>query len=855
MAEFLSTLLTLSLQGGVLVLLVLGLRLVLKKAPKWTLAALWALVAARLLVPVSVQTTFSLMPDLSGVTAAVIQTAGSPVLSPVPPVAGTPAGAASAEPVFPTDAASVATEEAPATQPTGQSAGLPQASTGTVQPPASANPSPAADKTETSPETWLFALWCLGAAAVLGWGAIGYLRLRKKTRVSVYEDGAYLCDDIDEPFVLGILRPRVYLPSSLKGERRALVLAHEAAHIRRRDPAVKFLAFLLLAVYWFQPLTWLAFMLFSRDLEAACDERVVKDLSKEDRAFYAETLLSLSVRPKVLSVCPLAFGETNVKGRVKSILSYKKPAFWLILVAVLLAAGAAVFFLTQRAPSDAPTDADAGTTEANEPSSDTQNETGGKDTKINPGNSDRKIKQDYSQKRAKTEEERAAWSSFYYAGTPFVLPDTAGKVTLTRRDDRYILNDDGIEKAYSFLLCSPETVSEPTRAPSAVFAVMRGVSPEKAAVEFDYAEHWVLTNDKKLTWNELMLGPASSYYSPERENTVVVYEDFFTFDSRAENYGTVPWPFDAPWVRDVLSRVDGNVFYLQNGLLFEETWRSDEYEMKNGVLRPKETKAVLRYIDYRDGDYYYLPRGGRALAACETPEGCAALTANGDGVFVEWYAGSERKWTFKLPDSAGDAGINLAQTILYDDGRLYVFGMKRSEDNDENVSLIGIEAASGKDPEILFQKTYGGSDYDTFLSAEKTGTAPLTMTVTTQSRDGDFGLSPDGYAVCVKATLDKDGNVLSAEKTDFPPFSVTDSGNETDRLPKADGAVPNDLRLLADVSLPDGGSFKVRSHNLGWYPYMPPYLDRGMFFWEQIVTGYDDAGTAVWQFVSPVCVN
>ena len=200
------------------------------------------------------------------------------------------------------------------------------------------------------------ALWMLGAAAMLLWALVSWLRLRKRVREAVrLEENVYECE-IASPFVLGLFRPRIYLPFSLENGERELVLAHERAHITAGDHIIKPLGWLLLAAHWYNPLVWLAYALFCRDIELACDERVVRGLSLSDRADYSQALLDLSRPRGGVRACPLAFGESSVKGRVKSVLSYKKPAFWLVLLAVVVCVGAAVCFLTDPKEEAEPVD-------------------------------------------------------------------------------------------------------------------------------------------------------------------------------------------------------------------------------------------------------------------------------------------------------------------------------------------------------------------------------------------------------------------------------------------------------------------------------------------------------------------
>lgn len=192
-------------------------------------------------------------------------------------------------------------------------------------------------------------VWLAGMAVLLGWAAFSWLRLRRQVAASVsVAKGVYICDDIASPFILGVLRPRIYLPSGLTGATLESVLRHERAHLKRRDHWWKPLAHVLIAVYWFNPLLWAAYVLLCRDIELACDERVVRDMTREDRAAYSQALLQCSLnRRRRLVLCPLAFGEVGVRTRVKSVLRYRRPAVWLSAAAVLLCAALAVTFLTE----------------------------------------------------------------------------------------------------------------------------------------------------------------------------------------------------------------------------------------------------------------------------------------------------------------------------------------------------------------------------------------------------------------------------------------------------------------------------------------------------------------------------
>lgn len=190
-------------------------------------------------------------------------------------------------------------------------------------------------------------IWTAGCVILLLYAVGSYILLRRKTRVAFNNgENIYICDDIDTPFILGTFSPKIYIPSSLTEEERGYVIAHEKAHLRRLDCVWKPLGFILLAVYWFNPLSWVAYILLCRDIELACDERVIGDKDIEYKKQYAMTLLNCSSPKKMVSACPLAFGEVSVKTRIKTVLNYKKPAFWLVLAAIVACVVVMVCFMT-----------------------------------------------------------------------------------------------------------------------------------------------------------------------------------------------------------------------------------------------------------------------------------------------------------------------------------------------------------------------------------------------------------------------------------------------------------------------------------------------------------------------------
>ena len=297
-----------SLTASWLVLAVIALRLLLKKAPKALRCALWALVAVRLVCPFSIESALSLIPSAQ----------------PIPETITT-----DTVPVF--------------------NSGLP-AVNAVVNPILSEGFTPAAGDSVNPLQVWAFiasVLWVTGIAVLLVYAAVSYVRVRRQVGACLHlRDNVYACDGLPSPFILGIIRPRIYLPTGLDEAATAHILAHEQAHLRRRDHWWKPLGFLLLTVHWFNPLMWVAYILLCRDIELACDERVARTLDEDGKTAYSRTLLACGAHRRVVAACPLAFGEVGVKARVKSVLSYKKPAFWIILVAMVTTVAVAVAFLT-----------------------------------------------------------------------------------------------------------------------------------------------------------------------------------------------------------------------------------------------------------------------------------------------------------------------------------------------------------------------------------------------------------------------------------------------------------------------------------------------------------------------------
>mgnify|MGYP005778056727 FL=1 len=311
MNELFLKIINMSISASWFVLAVLILRFVLKKAPKWVNVLLWGIVAVRLAFPFSIESAFSLIPSAETISPSIM-------MDTVPSVqTGVPAINNVINPV-------IGSSLAPA-------------------PGASANPL----------QIWipiLSMIWVAGVAILFVYTAVSYWRLRRKVSEAVIlRDNIFQSENVASPFVLGIIKPRIYLPFNMNGQDLEHVVAHEQAHIRRKDHWWKPLGFLLLTIHWFNPLMWLAYVLLCRDIELACDEKVIKELDNEQRADYAQALVVCSVNRRMIAACPLAFGEIGVKDCVKSVMNYKKPEFWIIFLAVIACVIVAVCFLTNPA--------------------------------------------------------------------------------------------------------------------------------------------------------------------------------------------------------------------------------------------------------------------------------------------------------------------------------------------------------------------------------------------------------------------------------------------------------------------------------------------------------------------------
>ena len=311
MSEFFLSVINMSISAGWIILAVLALRLLLKKAPKWITVLLWGIVGLRIVCPFSIESVLSLIPSAQTVSPDIMLDRTPTVNTGVPMINNA---------LNPVLVGSLAPD-----------------------PMASANPLQILVPVASN-------LWILGIIAMLIYTAVSYFKVKKRIGTAVLlRENIYQSERVASPFVLGLIKPKIYLPFNMTEQDITHVIAHEKAHIRRGDHLWKPLGFLLLSLHWFNPLMWVAYVILCRDIELACDEKVIKELDCEQKADYSQALLSCSVSRRSIAACPLAFGEVAVKSRIKSVLNYKKPAFWVIVAAVVLSVAAAVCFLTNPA--------------------------------------------------------------------------------------------------------------------------------------------------------------------------------------------------------------------------------------------------------------------------------------------------------------------------------------------------------------------------------------------------------------------------------------------------------------------------------------------------------------------------
>ena len=308
MSKFFLCIVNMSISAGWIVLAVSLLRVLLRRAPKWMMVLLWGIVGIRLICPFSIESVMSLIPSAETVSPEIL-IESTPTID-----TGIPMMNEVINPIV--------------------------EHTFSVAPGDSANPL----------QIWipiLATVWLIGIGILLVYTIVTYWRVKRRVQTAVCLSGRiYQSELVISPFVLGIIKPKIYLPFLINENDMEHVIAHEEAHIQRKDHWWKPLGFLLLTIHWFNPLMWLGYILLCRDIEIACDEKVIRGFDHNDKAEYSQALLNCSVNKRMIAACPLAFGEASVKGRVKMVLNYKKPTFWIILIAAIVGVVAMVCFLT-----------------------------------------------------------------------------------------------------------------------------------------------------------------------------------------------------------------------------------------------------------------------------------------------------------------------------------------------------------------------------------------------------------------------------------------------------------------------------------------------------------------------------
>lgn len=307
--------------SSILIIAVMITRVCIKKAPRWIPCVLWGMVAIKLVFPFHIESILSLVPSSKPIPVDIEYQSVPQIESGVSVINNV---------INPVLEANFTTSDM-----------------------VSVNPMQIVVSLAT-------VVWIIGVVILCFYIFISYLFIRKKVAASQNTfDNVYLCDDVNSPFILGIIRPRIYLPSGMEQDTIECVLEHEKEHLKRLDHIWKPLGFFILTVYWFNPLCWIAYVLLCKDIEFACDEKVTKDKDKVWKATYCQALLDCNVKRRIIAACPVAFGEVSVKDRVKSVLNYKKPAFWIIIVSIMLSVVVAVCFMTSPKSDEDVTEIDA----------------------------------------------------------------------------------------------------------------------------------------------------------------------------------------------------------------------------------------------------------------------------------------------------------------------------------------------------------------------------------------------------------------------------------------------------------------------------------------------------------------
>ena len=780
MSEIFLNVVNMSISAGYIVLAVLLLRWILKKTPKWISVVLWGIVGVRLICPISIESIFSLIPRAEVVSPEIMLdrhpqiNTGIPVvnqvINPVISQAFTPDPATSANPL----------------------------------------------------QLWIptFAVfWVMGIAAMVVYAIVSYARVKHKIGTAVrLRDNLYQSENVDCPFVLGIIKPKIYLPFYMQEKDMAHIVAHETAHIRRKDYLWKPLGFLLLTIHWFNPLMWLGYILLCRDIELACDEKVIKELDRDARADYSQTILTCGANRRIVAACPLAFGEVGVKDRVKSVLCYKKPAFWLVATAMVACVAVAICFLTNpKNTKQKPLNAYQMSLKVRYPQYFGLDASRGLDIYVW-----QMAKDNYSFGLLPHSEiprnavgEELTNLVGVRAGEMYAILASYS----TDRDDMYIIPFHHIFSSY---VADWQIVTD-------------GENAEAKRKAFAESVEKMLFENVWLGETEGILGPV---------------------EQKVDLSAQIPPQWDAI--------VADNLFY-------------DAVAFGDRLLKAESTgrsEKVDRTANHR---VTMLDKYGAVLAqyTCTTDDAyrVGTLTATADGGFLFVLAfhdyffeggwASDKGFASRVIkcDSRGEVEFDTAfesveggalQCCIEKDGRFYFFGHRQMPETKQqgiySVTDIFMTVLDGNG-RILNTKYVSGTNFDSFNAAGLSGDKFI-LSVDSQSDDGDFaGSDSGGHPVDWVLTVDDNLNLVKKEKKSGRDYLDDRLGEKNGKpiyksdplLKKFDAGTPTAFIDYGDYYL------IVSENPTGIYEHTPPMVSAIWYYWETVYSAYDSDGKLIYR--------
>jgi len=780
MSEIFLKVINMSISAGYIVLAVLLLRLFLRKAPKWIVVVLWGIVAVRLICPVSVESIFSLIPRAEVVSPEIMLdrhpriNTGIPVVNQV------------INPII--------------------------SQTFTPDPATSANPL----------QLWiptLAVLWVMGIAAMLLYALVSYARVKGKIGTAVrLRDNLYQSENVDCPFVLGIIKPKIYLPFYMQEKDMAHIVAHETAHIRRKDYLWKPLGFLLLTIHWFNPLMWLGYILLCRDIELACDEKVIKELDRDARADYSQTILTCGANRRTIAACPLAFGEVGVKDRVKSVLCYKKPAFWLVATAMVACVAVAICFLTNpKNTTQKPLNAYQMSLKVRYPQYFDLDASKGLDIYVW-----QMAKDNYSFGLLPHSEipRNAAGEELtnlvgVRAGEMYAILASYS----TDRDDMYIIPFHHIFSSY---VADWQIVTD-------------GENAEAKRKAFAESVEKMLFENVRLGETEGILGPV---------------------EQKVDLSAQIPPQWDAI--------VADNLFY-------------DAVAFGDRLLKAESTGRSEKTDRTATHRVTMLDKYGTVLAqyTCTTDDAYLVntLTATADGGFLFVLAfddysrdggwASDKGFASRVIkcNSRGEVEFDTAfesveagalRCCIEKNGRFYFFGHRQMPETKQQgiYSLTDIfMTVLDKTGRILNTRYVSGSDFDSFNTAELSGDKFI-LSVDSQSDDGDFaGSYSGGHPVDWVLTVDDNLNLVKKEKRSGRDYFDDRIGERNGKpIYKSDPLFKGFDAGSPTAFIDYGDYYLVVSENpTGIYEHTPPTVSAIWYYWETVYSAYNSGGRLVYR--------